>query len=322
MTPTLTLQDIYRARQRIAPFIRHTPVIESPALSEKTHRQVVLKLECLQTTGAFKLRGAANKLLTLPNDARKHGVITVSSGNHGRAVAHMAGKLGIRAVVFITETVPEVKRDAMHKLGAEVILGGQTFDEALAAALHLQHAQGLTMIHPFDDPFVIAGQGTIGLELLEDDPEIDTVIVPLSGGGLLGGIALALKTANPAIRVVGVSMARGPAMIESLHAGRIVDVIEEPSLADALIGGIEHDNAHTFALLQRYMDNSALVSEDEIAGAMAFMLEAHHLVIEGGAAVGIAALLHGKIAQLGERVAVVVSGGNVSIPTLLDIARP
>jgi threonine dehydratase len=176
------------------------------------------------------------------------------------------------------------------------------------------------MIHPFDDPFVIAGQGTIGLELLADLAEIDTVVVPLSGGGLLAGIALALKSADAGIRVVGVSMERGPAMFESLRAGRVVDIVEEPTLADALAGGIA-PNIYTFKMIQKYVDDTVLVSEKEIASAMAFALERHHLVVEGGGAVGIAALLSGKVAHLGQHIAVVVSGGNVDLPLLLKVAR-
>jgi threonine dehydratase len=177
------------------------------------------------------------------------------------------------------------------------------------------------MVHPFDDPFVIAGQGTIGVELIEDLPQIDTVIVPLSGGGLLGGIALALKSFKPDLHVVGVSMERGPAMVASLRVGRAVDVPEEPTLADALAGGIGLDNRYTFRLIQDYVDKTVLVSEEEIAAAMTFALEKHHLVVEGGGAVGIAALLYTKVARLGKNVVVIVSGGNVDLPVLLQVAQ-
>ena len=317
--PDITMRDIYLARQKIASFAKRTPLMHSSGLTDAAGSSVHLKLESLQETGSFKIRGAANKLLNLSLDARKRGVITVSSGNHGRAVSHIARRLGIRAVVGLTEMVPEVKREAIRSLGAEALVLGKTFDEAMSCAAHLQEEQGLVMIHPFDDPFVIAGQGTIGLELLEDLPEVDTVLVPLSGGGLLGGIALALKSAHPGIRTVGVSMERGPAMVESLRAGRVVDIVEEPTLADALAGGIA-PNAYTFDIIRRYVDDAILVSEEEIADAMAFALEQHHLVVEGGGAVGIAALLSGKLGHLGQPVAVVVSGGNVDLPLLLKIA--
>jgi threonine dehydratase len=315
----VTLRDVYLARHKIASVVKRTPLIYSDWLTERVGGSVYLKLESLQETGSFKMRGAANKLLSLASDVRERGVIAVSSGNHGRAVAHVARQLGIRAVVCLSEAVPENKREAIQRLGAEMVIHGKTYDEATVYAFRLQEEQGLAMVHPFDDPLIIAGQGTIGLELLQDLPEIDTVVVPLSGGGLLGGIALALKTAHAGIRTIGVSMERGPAMVESLRAGRVVDVVEEPTIADALAGGIA-PNAYTFDIVQRYVDDTVLVSEEEIAGAMAFALEKHHLVVEGGGAVGVAALLYGRVSRLGRHVAVVVSGGNVDLLVLLEIA--
>lgn len=314
---TVTLRHVYQARKRIAPVIQRTPIVRSPVLSELAANPVHLKLENLQQTGAFKLRGAANKLLSLDPGARERGVITVSSGNHGKAVAYVAHQLGIRAVVCISGAVPAGKREAIRRLGAETRVEGATYEDAQELAFQLQKEQGLTFVHPFDDPAIIAGQGTIGLELLEDLPEIDTVVVPLSGGGLLGGIALALKSADPGIHVVGVSMERGPAMVESLRAGKVVDIVEEPTLADAL-AGIIRPCVHTFGLVRQHVDETVLVSEEEIAAAMIFALEEHHLVVEGGGAVGIAALMQGKVQHLGQQVAVVISGGNVDLPVLLD----
>jgi threonine dehydratase len=319
MATNLTLRDIYQARQRIGPVVNRTHLIESPWLTQLTGRQVSLKLENHQVTGSFKIRGATNKILSLPEEARERGVITVSSGNHGRAVAYVARRVGARAVICLPETVPEVKRQAIRTLGAETVVRGKDFDEALVYAGQLQAERGLTPVPAFDDPFVIAGQGTIGLELLEVLPDVDTVIVPLSGGGLLAGIALALKTADPAIRTIGVSMERGPAMVESLKAGRVVPIVEEPTLADALAGGLNPDNAYTLPMTQQYVDETVLVSEEEIAAGMAFAFKQHHLVVEGGGAVGLAALLHGKIDGLGRQVAVVVSGGNVNPALLMEI---
>lgn len=316
----LTMRDIYSARARIASIARKTPLVSSPALSELTGSEITLKLENLQETGSFKPRGAANKLLSLNPGARQRGVITVSSGNHGRALAFVAQRLGLRAVVCLSGTVPANKRDAIQKLGAEVVIRGSTYDEAAKEAYRLVEKEGLEMIHPYDDPVIIAGQGTIGLELLEEFPDLDTVVVPLSGGGLLGGIAFALKSADPGIHVVGVMMERGPAMVESLRAGRVVDIVEEPTLADALAGGIK-PNKYTFELIQKTVDETVLVSEQEIAAAMAFALERHHLVVEGSGAVGIAALRAGKVQHLGERVAVVISGANVDMPLLLRVAQ-
>jgi len=316
----LTMRDIYSAKARIAPIARKTPLVSSPELSELTGSEVTLKLECLQETGSFKPRGAANKLLSLDPEARKRGIFTVSSGNHGRALAYVARRLGLRAVVCLPDTVPANKRDAIQKLGAEVVVRGSIYDEAVEEGCRLGEKEGLEMIHPYDDPVVIAGQGTIGLELLEDFPDLDTVVVPLSGGGLLGGIAFALKSADPKIHVVGVMMERGPAMVESLRAGRLVDIVEEPTLADALAGGII-PNKYTFELIQKTVDETVLVSEQEIAAAMAFALGRHHLVVEGGGAVGIAALRAGKLRHMGKRVAVVVSGANVDMALLLRVAQ-
>ena len=316
-----TLSDIYQAHKGIASLVSRTPLVEAPWLSQLTGAQVFFKLENLQVTGSFKIRGATNKLINLPQAACERGVITVSSGNHGRAVSHVAGKLGIPVVVCLSDAVPANKREAIGELGAEVVVFGKTYDEAAEGAARLQNERGLTMIHPFDDPLVIAGQGTIGLELLEDFPEIDTLIAPLSGGGLLSGIALTLKSADPTIHVIGVSMERGPAMVESLRAGKVVDIVEEPTLADALVGGIGLENLYTFDIIQKYMDDAILVSEEEIAGAMAFALHKHHLVVEGGGAVGIAALLYEKVERFGKNIAIVISGGNVELPVLVNIAR-
>jgi threonine dehydratase len=221
----------------------------------------------------------------------------------------------------MSSRVPTDKVEAIRHLGAEVVLHGNSYEEAEMQALQLLEQRGLTMIEPFDDPLVIAGQGTIALEILEELPEVDTVIVPLSGGGLLSGIALAMKEANPAIRTVGVSMDRAPVMYHSLRAGRPIEMEEKETLADALVGNIGVDNRLTFRMIQEYVDDVVLVSEEEIAEAMAFALKAHRLVVEGGGAVGIAALWRRKVDRLGHSAAVVVSGGNADLPSLLGIMR-
>lgn len=317
----VTLQDIFQAQQTIAPLACQTPLIESETLGERLGSSVYLKLETLQKTGTFKARGAANKIRNLSDDERARGVITVSTGNHGRAVAYVARQLGIRAVVCISERVPPNKVDALRRLDPELVIHGHSQDDAARRADELRQERGLAMIHPFDDPHIIAGQGTIGLELLQRQPELDAVLVPLSGGGLISGIALALKSAASSIRVIGVSMERSPVMYHSLRAGRPVELPEEDTLADSLLGGIGLDNAHTFRMVQHYVDDVVLVSEEEIARAMAFALREHHLITEGAGAVGIAALLSGKARSLGRRVALVVSGGNVSLPVLLEVAE-
>jgi threonine dehydratase len=272
-------------------------------------------------TGSFKTRGAANKILSLTAEEKARGVVTGSSGNHGQAVAYVANRLDINAVICISARVPRDKADAISHLGAEIVVHGKSYDESVSHALQLAEERGLTMIDSFDDPDVIAGQGTIGLELLEDLPEIDTAIVPLAGGGLLGGIALTLKSANPAIRVIGVSMERAPVMYYSLKAGAPIEMEEEETIAHALAGGLGQDNLYTFRMAQEYVDEVVLVSEEAIAEAMVFALEHHHLVVEGAGAVGIAALLQERVREVGRNAAVVVSGSNVEIPLLLRIAQ-
>ena len=318
MIEELTQAAIYRARKAIAPWVRRTPLIRSAALSERIGANVHLKLETLQETGAFKLRGAFNRLLQLAEAERERGVIAVSTGNHARAVAFAAKALGVPAVVCMSSLVPDNKVRAVRATGAEVRIAGRDQDEAEEVARQLADERGLVFVSPFDDPHVIAGQGTIGLELLEDLPALDCVLVPLSGGGLIGGIALALKAADTSIRVIGVSMERGPAMVRSLEAGRPVAVAEEPSLADSLGGGIGLDNRYTFALVRDLVDETVLVSEAEIAAAMAHLYWQEQQIVEGGAAVGVAALLAGKIEAPGDLV-VLLSGRNVDMPRFSEI---
>lgn len=309
----MNLQAIYLAQHTIAPLARRTPLIRSVGLG------VYLKLETLQPTGAFKVRGAANKILSLSEQARAAGVITVSTGNHGRAVAYVAHQLGIPATICISELVPHNKVEALQALNAEVVIHGKSQDEAGIRATEIQQERDLHLIHPFDDPHIIAGQGTIGLELLQDLPQIDTVLVPLSGGGLISGIAFALKTANPNIRVIGISMERGPAMYHSLQAGKPVEVEEQPSLADSLGGGIGLDNRFTFALVKKYVDEVVLLTEEEIADGMLYTMREEHLIVEGAGAIGVAAILHHKIQNLGEQVALIISGGNADVGRLMDM---
>lgn len=315
-----SFRAIYRARRLIAPLVRQTPLLPSPQLSEQLGVPVYLKAETLQETGSFKVRGAANKILNLDQAAQRQGVVTASTGNHGRAVAHVARELGIPAVVCLSERVPEAKVAALQRLGAELVIEGEGQDEAVERAESLSQSRGLTFVHPFDDPLVIAGQGTIGLELLEAVPEPATVLVPLSGGGLIAGIALALKSVSPATRVIGVSMERAPVMYQSLQAGSPVTLPEEETLADSLLGGIGLDNRYTFPLVQQYVDEVLLVSEAEIAAAMRFLLEEAHLLAEGAGAVGVAAILSERVSVAGSNVTTIVSGGNLSLTSLLTVA--
>lgn len=315
----LSLHDIYMARLRIAPLITRTPLVDSPRISALSAARVFMKLENFQVTGSFKLRGAANKIINLSEPARQRGIITVSSGNHGRAVAYVSKSLGVKASICIPEPVPSNKRRAIQDLGGQLLVHGENADQAMLYADQIQAERGLTMVHPFDDLEIIAGQGTLALEVFEELPELDTIIVPLSGGGLISGIAFVVKSISPTTRVVGVSMQHGAAMVESLKAGKVVDIIETPTLADALAGGLNKDNQYTFSMVQQYVDETVLVSEDEIAQAMRFCLEEHQMLVEGGGAVGIAAILANKVYNLGQNIAIVVSGGNVSVPTLVKI---
>jgi threonine dehydratase len=314
---SLSLADIHAARQRIAGIADATPLIPSPFLSERAGAEVLLKLESLQATGAFKLRGAANAVFNLPESVS--GVTCCSTGNHGRGVAFAARQKGLRAVICMSELVPKTKIDGIRALGAEVRIAGRSQDEAQVEAMRLMKDEGLVEIPPFDHPDVIAGQGTIALELLEARPDIATILIPLSGGGLAAGVAFAARRIRPDIRIVGISMERGAAMHESLAAGRPVEVTEVASLADSLGGGIGLDNRHTFALCRDNLDETLLVSEEEIYRAMQMHYYEDRLVVEGASAVGAAAILSGKLPRLKGPVVSLVTGRNVDMQVFTDI---
>lgn len=317
-----TIADVTAAAGRIAGIARLTPLVLAPLLSRRGG-PVRLKTECLQETGSFKVRGAANALLSRDPEVVAAGVVAVSSGNHGRAVAHVARLLGFPATVCVSARVPANKVQAIEGLGARVVVGGPDQDDAEAAARRLVVDEGLAFIHPFDDPAVIAGQGTIGIEILDAFPACEVIVVPLSGGGLISGIAVAAKAISSRVTVIGVSQERGPAMHRSLAAGRLVGVVEEDTLADALAGGLGDENHHTFEMCQALVDNTVLVSEAEIATAMKFLYDEHGWRVEGGGAVGVAAVLAGKV-ETDRPTAVVVSGGNVGdevFKRALDAAR-
>jgi threonine dehydratase len=318
---SITQQDVFQAQHAIRAIARRTPLVPAEALSALTGAQVRLKLETLQETGAFKVRGAANRLLALTPEERARGVVAVSTGNHGRAVAHVCRRLGIQASICVSERVPPNKVRMLEQTGASLVIHGQSQDEAEERATALIAEHGLTMIHPFDDPLIIAGQGTIGLEILTNYPQVDTVLVPLSGGGLISGIAVALKAANPAIRMIGISMEEGAVMYYSLRANRPLQMPEADTLADSLNGGIGLENRYTYELVRRYVDEVILVPEEAIADAMAFTLREHHLVVEGAGAVGIAALMRGQVKPMGRHLVVVLSGGNVDLALALRIAQ-
>ncbi|HEY4165796.1 MAG TPA: threonine/serine dehydratase, partial [Reyranella sp.] len=246
----MSFTQVLEARQRLVGQVLHTPLREAAELSRRAGVTVRLKCEHHQTTGSFKLRGATNAILSLDPKRRAAGVVAASTGNHGRALAYAAGRLGVRAVICMSRLVPANKVQAVERLGAEVRIVGTSQDDAQREVDRLVASDGMTMLPPFDMPEIIAGQGTLGMEILEDAPDTAMVLVPLSGGGLIAGVALALKTLNPAVRVVGVSMERGAAMQASLAAGHPVDIEELPTLADSLGGGIGLGNRHSFAMVR------------------------------------------------------------------------
>lgn len=308
----IPLVELYRARQRIQGLVRQTPLEHSPSLSRLLGAPVYLKLESQQITGSFKLRGASNAIAQLSDEQKAKGVVAASTGNHGRALAHAARMLGVHATICLSQLVPTNKVQGIRELGAEVRIIGRSQDDAQAEAERIARENGATLLPPFDHPQIIAGQGTLGLEILEQLPDVRQVLVPLSGGGLFGGVALALKHIDPSIRLHGISMQRGAAMAASLAAGHPVEVEELPTLADSLGGGIGLDNRYTFALARDYCDQLHLLDEPSIAAGIRHAYREERQVVEGAAAVGIAALLDGLIAPVGP-VVVVVSGRNIAI---------
>ncbi len=312
MTEPITLSEIYAARQRIGDRVRRTPINPSPSLSERLGVPVHLKLEHHQITGSFKLRGATNAVLSLDEAEKARGVVGVSTGNHGRGLAFACKQADVRCIICMSELVPANKVESIRALGAEVRIVGRSQDDAQVEVDRLVRDQGMVMLPPFDHPDIIAGQGTLGLEMIEELPDLDTVLVPLSGGGLIAGVALAIKTARPNAEVIAITMERGAAMHASLEAGKPVLVEEMESLADALGGGIGLDNRYTFKMCRELVDEALLVTEDEIAAGIRHAYFKEKQVIEGSGAVGIAALLAGKI-QPGGATAIITSGASIDM---------
>ncbi len=306
----ISLEDIKQAHDNISSYIHKTPQIHSKALSTDSQK-VYLKLESMQTTGSFKLRGAMNKLLSLSEEKKIKGVIAVSTGNHGKGVAYAAKQLGIKSKIFMSSLVPKHRCDAIRSLGALVEIVGTNSDEADLYARDYALKNSIELIHPFDDLKIIAGQGTIGLEMLESMPLVDTVIVPTSGGGLIGGIALAIKALKPDVNIIAVSMKRGASMYESLKAGKPVDVVEEETLADCLGGSIGLENKYTFKIAQNVIDDFILIDEDKIAEGIKFNFEFHKLVTEGAAATSVMVVKDKLSKLIGKNVICLICGGNI-----------
>ncbi|HEY9226078.1 MAG TPA: threonine ammonia-lyase [Gemmatimonadaceae bacterium] len=308
---TLTLKDYEAVRTRIAPHIKHTPLLTSRQLSELTGYEVRLKAEMFQRVGSYKIRGPLNKFALMPEEQKRRGVVCSSAGNHAQGVALAAKIHGIRAVVCMATNATPAKIAATKAYGAEVVLHGSIWDEANEKAKELMRTEGLTYVHPFDDEQLIAGQGTLGLEIVQDWPELDAVVVPIGGGGLIAGVSMAIKSHNPNARVIGVESSDGPAMQRSVQAGQL-ETIDCKTIIDGL--RVRRAGEINFSVVQRFVDEIVALPDREIFEAMMWVMERCKLVVEGAAAAPVAALLHGLVKlPAGSRVAVVLSGGNVNL---------
>jgi threonine dehydratase len=304
-----------QASTRIAGLVRATPLDYSCRFSMGTGADVYMKLENIQYTGSFKLRGAANRLMTLASEQKRAGCVAASSGNHGAAIAYAMQKLGIEGVIFVPEQTSAAKVEAIRSYGGDVrFFGSDGLDTELHARAYAEE-RGMLYLSPYNDPEVIAGQGTCGIEIQASLPQIDTLYVAVGGGGLVSGVASVLKSANPAVRIIGCQPEASAVMAHSIEAGRIVDEESGPTLSDGTAGGIEQD-AVTFGLCRALVDEFVLVSEAEIAAAMRTFIDYEHQLIEGAAGVALAAMLKQKDALAGRSVVVLICGGNVSRDTL------
>lgn len=313
--------ELKLAAERLAGTARHTPITPSPVLSDMTGHKILLKPENLQVTGSFKIRGAYNKIASLSQEELSHGIVTASAGNHAQGVAYAARERGAKATIVMPQITPPLKVDATKAYGADVVLYGDVFDEASAHARELSESKGMTFVHPFDDYEVLCGQGTIGLEILDDVPDVTDVVVPLGGGGLGAGVALAIKTFRPQVRVIGAIPEGSPAFLNSFRAGRVVEAEQVLTSAEGV--AVKHPGDLTFALLNEFLDDLVTVSERDINEMILLMLEKHKLVVEAAGAVSLAALEHlnlrsRKFAEAtGPHVVVpIMSGGNIDTVTM------
>lgn len=316
---TLTWEDFVRARENVAPHVYHTPLLTSRSLSEATGFDVRLKAEVFQKGGAYKVRGPMNKIALLSEDERARGVICSSAGNHSQGVALAARHYGVRAVVVMAENATPSKIAATEGYGATVILHGSIWDEANEKALELVAKEGLIYIHPFDDPDLIAGQGTVALEILEDFPEVELVVVPIGGGGLISGVSMALKSRRPDIRVVGVESSGAPAMKRSVEAGYCVTLDEVDCVIDGL--RVKKVGEHTRSVVSRFVDEIVTLPDADIFDAVLWLMSRAKLVAEGAAAAPVGALLQGLIdAPPGTKVVSILSGGNLDVEQLRGLS--
>lgn len=308
----IDIDEVYRAKEVLKDVATHPEIIGPTKLVADA--QVYLKPECLQNTGSFKLRGAYYKISQLSDEEKARGVIACSAGNHAQGVALGAQHNGIKAVICLPAGAPISKVEATRSYGAETVLVPGVYDDAYAKAIELRDKHGYTFVHPFDDPLVIAGQGTIGLEILEQLPDVDAIIVPIGGGGLISGLAFAVKTLKPDVKVYGVQAAGAASMEQSIKAGRILHLDTVATVADGI--KVKEPGVNTFEMCQKYVDDIITVSEDEIAAAILTILEKHKLVSEGAGAVSVAAAMSGRLPIAGKKVVCLVSGGNIDVTNL------
>ena len=311
----LELDQIKKAYTRLEGVVHHTPFSLAPILSEMSGYEVYLKKENLQRTGAFKLRGAFNKIATLIEADKRGGVVAASAGNHAQGVAFAANYFGIEATIVMPESTPLTKVQGVKAFGANVILKGGNYDEAYAYAVDYAQERGLDFVHPFTDEEVMAGQGTVALEMLEAQPDLDAIVVPVGGGGLISGMGVAAKAIRPDIKLIAVSAEGAPAMRSSYEAHKPIDTTSVRTIADGI--AVRDTSPVTLAYILKLVDRFEGVCEDEIASAILFLLERQKLLVEGAGAVGVAALLHGKIdLPKGSKVGIVLSGGNIDVTML------
>ncbi|WP_174614381.1 threonine ammonia-lyase [Virgibacillus ihumii] len=307
------------AWKKLEPFVHRTPLLSSTTTNNRVGKKVHFKMENQQKTGAFKFRGATYKLMQLPKEQLVNGVITASAGNHAQGVAYAAAKLGTQATIFMAEATPTTKVNATKSYGAEVVLVGESFQEAYEASLERQKETGAAYIHPFDDEDIMAGQGTIAMEMLRQEDRLDTIIVPIGGGGLISGIATAAKHVNRSIRVIGVQAAGAAAMYSSY----LRDTVEKLNTVSTIAEGIavKQPGSHTLPIIRNVVDDIVTVSDEEIAAAIVYMLERNKTLLEGAGAASLAALFKYHDTISSRHCGVVVSGGNLDISTLPKIQK-
>jgi len=315
----LTRADFERARERVAPHVYHTPLLTSRSLSEATGFDIRLKAELFQKGGSYKVRGPTNLIGLLTDEERARGVICSSAGNHSQGVAIAAHQYGVQAVVCMAENATPSKIAATKGYGAEVVLHGTIWDEANEKALELMEERGLTYVHPFDDPRLIAGQGTVGLEIMEDFPSAEVIVVPIGGGGLISGISMAVKSIDPNVRVIGVESSGAPAMKRSVEEGRRVTLDEVDCIIDGL--RVKRVGRNTHSVVSRFVDDIVTLPDEQIFDAVLWLMARAKLVAEGAAAAPVAALLQGLVnAPPGTKVVAVLSGGNLDVEQLRGLS--